>query len=138
MGAQFSQTFADKQREVQAEMMQKQTENMLRTQERMRRMMVAQQLAVARERFYWIGGTYATALTAFSAFVVKNKRVPPAAAIPLFIGTVVTAHQADLAYGTKLERINKMTGDLLTQNQGEHWFVPLMPSEQDAEKLKKL
>jgi hypothetical protein len=58
-----------------------------------------------------------------------------------------------------------MTGDLLTQNQGEHWFVPLMvrcshlscfrrlflfavlitdvleyfqPSDQDAEKLKKL
>jgi hypothetical protein len=32
--------------------MQKQTENMLRTQERMRRMMVAQQLAVARYAYF--------------------------------------------------------------------------------------
>jgi hypothetical protein len=84
----------------QAEMQEKQLHMMIKTQERMKRMQVAQMLAVSRyaqstvpnfepgqhrhsnpaflrlsERFYWLGSVYGLLLAGATAFAARNKHV---------------------------------------------------------------
>lgn len=78
-------------------MQEKQLNLMIKTQERMRRVQIAQMIAMQRydananlmqrfgsylpncgfhrERLYWIGGVYGLLLAGATAFLAKNKRV---------------------------------------------------------------
>jgi len=56
-------------------MQEKQMGNMLRSNERMRRLQVAQQLAIARERFWWYASAYSLLLAGVVGASVKQKKV---------------------------------------------------------------
>jgi hypothetical protein len=56
---------------------------------------------------------------------------------PLALYGVVVGYFWDMAYGTKMERINKMMNDILTKEKEEHWFAPLTPTDNDVTKIKK-
>ncbi len=140
-------------------MMKKQQEMQLRLGERQRRMMVTQMLAQQRETFWWLSGAYGTILTGVVTFAkVKGSEisnpdlqlclvtkkgvkysggVPKAVFGPLALYGVVIGYFWDMAYGTKMERINRMMNDILTKEKDEHWFAPLTPSDSDVTKIKK-
>ncbi len=56
MGNSIATAMVEKQKEMQQEMMQKQLKMQVRGQERMRRMMIATQMAATREQLMWEGG----------------------------------------------------------------------------------
>lgn len=65
--------------------------------------MMAQQLSMARERFYWWAGFFSVATLALTVGTIKSKN-------PAFLGPMVPlsfmfGYQADLALGNKMERI---------------------------------
>lgn len=115
-------------------------------------------MGLCSERLNWIGGVYATFLSGVSIYALKNKHVrherrngalftkprntdlllqiqlPPVLGLPIFVSGVFVAYQWDFCYGTKLERINKMTEELAKE---EHWFNPSLPSDEDVNKLKR-
>jgi hypothetical protein len=132
----FADAMIEKQKQAQLElqevMMAKQWKNNVRAQERMRRQMVAQQMAMARERVWWFGGFAGTMLLGFCGFAVKHKRVPPAAVAPLLALLTVTAYQVDLAYGNKLDRVNRMMNEIV--DSGKYWFTPLTPPDEQQKK----
>merc|ERR1712154_96836 len=61
------------------------------------------QVAGAREMFLWLGSFYALAGGAMLAGFVRTKK--PAAIAPLLPLTFIVGYQADLAYGSKVNRI---------------------------------
>ena len=124
----------DAQREMQAEMQEKQLHMMIKTQERMKRMQVAQMLAVSRERFYWLGSVYGLLLAGATAFAARNKHFPRALGVPIIVGGIFMAYNYDLCWGNKLERINRMAKEI---EQEDHWFNPAMMSDEEVNKLKK-
>ncbi|CAI8022614.1 Plasminogen receptor (KT) [Geodia barretti] len=80
-----------------------QVERQLQMQTLMREKMLAQQLAMARERLYWWGGFYALAsLGLIRGAMVRRQPWILGPLVPL---TFVVAYQADLAYGNKMERV---------------------------------
>jgi hypothetical protein len=80
-----------------------QVERQLQMQTLMREKMLAQQLAMARERLYWWGSFYALAsLGLIRGTMVRRQPWILGPLVPL---TFVVAYQADLAYGNKMERV---------------------------------
>lgn len=68
------------------EMQKNQKKTMLESQERMRRVMLAQQVAIARDRVDWMLGAWASAALAGSVATLRGVKLPPAAGFPsLFI-----------------------------------------------------
>jgi hypothetical protein len=57
---------------------------------------------------------------------------------PLAVYGVIVAYQWDMAYGTKMERINGIMNDILTKEKNQHWFTPLLPSDGEVQSLKKM
>lgn len=95
--------------------------------------MQAMQMAFARDLVYWYGGVFATVCTGVTAYTFKTKKFPIIASIPLFaIGTIL-AYQIDFAYGNKANRVNKIKQDILKE---KHWFVPIVPTPEEVNKLK--
>merc|ERR1739844_187545 len=72
-------------------------------QNQMRERMVASQVAGAREMFLWLGGFYVIAGSGMIAGFARTKK--PAAIVPLLPLTFIVGYQADLAYGSKVNRI---------------------------------
>lgn len=58
MGNSIASAMVDKQKALQKEMQAEMLQNQLRGQERMKRMMIAQQMASTRERLWWMGGLF--------------------------------------------------------------------------------
>merc|ERR1719283_135777 len=69
----------------------------------MRERMAAQQIAKAREIFLCFGSFYAVAGGAMLAAFARTKK--PTAIAPLLPLTFLVGYQADLAYGSKVNRI---------------------------------
>src|SRR5687768_4131624 len=90
------------QREVQEEMSRRQMRNMLIGQERMRRVMAAQQVAIARERVPWLGGFWAIFTCGVAALAVKKPQALGAGILPYTAFSLFTAYNWDLGYGTKV------------------------------------
>jgi hypothetical protein len=63
------------QRKLQEEMREKQWEMQLRGQERMMRTQLSMQMAMARERMYWMGGAYCAALTGVLGAKLKGHAI---------------------------------------------------------------
>lgn len=99
--------------------------NQLAMQERMRRMQMAQMMAMKRDLVQWMFAAWSTAVTGVAIAKFRGVRVPPVAAVPFTIFTIVGLYQADAAYGTKLERVNAEF-DRIVKNE-KHWFVPIDP-----------
>jgi len=114
-------------------MMVKQTDNQRLMQERMRRQMVAQTVAMTRERFWWMAAFAGFAYTGAFVNIVK-KQFPPALAPPLVIYAFILAYTWDLAYGNKMERINRMAEEMVANEP--HWFTPVYPTESQMKHLK--
>merc|ERR1711974_583706 len=75
----------------------------LERQNQMRERMVAQQLAGAREMFLWLGSFYVIAGIGVISGFARTKK--PVAIVPLLPLTFIVGYQADLAYGSKVNRI---------------------------------
>jgi len=86
-------------------------ERQIQMQDQMRERMVALQVAKARDLFYWLGSFYVVAGLAMVSGFARTKK--PAAIAPLLPLTFVVAYQADLAYGTKLNRIKAESENIL-------------------------
>ena len=71
------------------------------------------------------------------AAMLRGKRPPPAMLAPLAPLSIVTAYQWDLAYGTKLERINQHFNDIIEKEQEQHWFLPLRVDQSSKPKSKE-
>jgi len=86
-------------------------ERQIQMQDQMRERMVAMQVAKARDLFYWLGSFYVVAGLAMVTGFARTKK--PAAIAPLLPLTFVVAYQADLAYGTKLNRIKAESENIM-------------------------
>ena len=69
----------------------------------MRRRMMAQQLSMVRERFYWWAGFFSLATIGLTAGYIKSRQ--PAVIAPLVPLSFLFGYQADMALGNKMERI---------------------------------
>ena len=96
---------------------------------------MAQAQAFARDTVLWFGGALSALVTGAVTARVLGKKTPPALAAPVAALSVLTAYQWDMAYGSKLERINAHF-DTIVRDEGaaQHWFVPLLAA---AEKKPK-
>jgi len=86
-------------------------ERQIQMQDQMRERMVAMQVARAREMFYWFGSFYVLAGSAMMAAFSRTSR--PSTLAPLLPLTFIVGYQADLAYGTKLNRIKAESENIL-------------------------
>jgi len=85
---------------------------MMMTQaKRMQATMVAQQ----RELLVWEVGLYGLLVTGVSAATIKRGHFPVPAIFPLVLMPYAISYQADLAYGTKLERIKAEADRILVR-----------------------
>jgi len=135
MGNYIASSMAEKQKEVQKEMQKEMQEiqmvNMIRGQERMRRMMIVQQMAMTRERLWWIaafGTVFTGAVFGYIRHVGWNN-FPKPALLSVLTYWYVTCFQYDLAYGSKIERVNKYTNQIL--QDPSYWFNPVLPKVDD-------
>jgi len=126
------------QGEMQERMMGNQKENQRIMQEKMRRQMLSFQMAMARERFYWLAGVGAFFLTGIAAAAARGK-AHAALIAPVTAYSVLMAYQWDFAWGGKANRIFEFQKQILTE-EGEknYWFTPLVPTPEQLKALDEL
>lgn len=126
MGNSIAASIAEQQKKVQKEMQQEmgkmQLENMIKGQERQRKMMMAQQIAITRERLYWFVG-FGTFATTGAIVGAMRGHSSSTAVIPLIAFWTITGYQYDLAFGTKANRINKYYEEIV--NDKSYWIYPI-------------
>merc|ERR1711974_160822 len=83
----------------------------LERQKQMRERMVAQQLAGAREMFLWLASFDVIAGIGMISGFARTKK--PVAIVPLLPLTFIVGYQADLAYGSKVNRIRAEAENIL-------------------------
>ncbi|CAL4171510.1 unnamed protein product, partial [Meganyctiphanes norvegica] len=86
-------------------------ERQIHMQNEMREKMMSMQIARSRELLYWLGSFYVIASIGMIAGYRRTKK--PGVLFPLLPLTFITAYQADLAYGSKLNRINMEAENIL-------------------------
>jgi len=86
-------------------------ERQIQMQNQMRERAAAMQVAKARDLFYWLGSFYVLAGLGMVAGFSRTRK--PAAIAPLLPLTFIVAYHADLAYGTKLNRIKAESENIL-------------------------
>jgi hypothetical protein len=123
IGQSIATSMAENQKKMMEEQMKKQYEMQKKAQERMRRQMISQQMAMARERVYWMGAAYSGLVLGLIMNTIKTKKFPTMAIPPLYISSFVLSYQIDFAFYNKAERINEIQKKILTEEQ--HWFVPI-------------
>lgn len=131
IGASISESMETTQRKMMGEQMEKQWKMQKKAQERMRRQMITFQMAMARERCYWMGAGWAGLVLGVIGKTVKTKQFPALSVPPLFVATMILAYQVDFAFYTKANRVNAMAKEIM--NDESYWFVPL---EVDPDKIK--
>jgi len=97
--------------------------------------MIAQNIAMTRERFWWLASFGGLAYTG-SFVAIMKKKFTPAAGGPLVVFTFLLAYTWDLAYGNKMARINSMMEDMIENEP--HFFTPIYPTEDQLKHLKEL
>ncbi|KAK7017067.1 hypothetical protein SK128_006332, partial [Halocaridina rubra] len=78
-------------------------ERQIHMQNEMREKMMSMQIARSRELLYWLGAFYAVAGLGMIAGYRRTRK--PGTLVPLLPLSFLLAYQADLAYGSKLNRI---------------------------------
>lgn len=99
-----------KNQEFMKEMNRITVERQIQMQNQMREKMAATQIAMARERMTWLGSFYVLACVAMIKGYRSGSRAAAAPFLPL---TFLVAYQADLAYGTKLNRVKSEAESIL-------------------------
>eukprot|EP01080_Neovahlkampfia_damariscottae_P000351 gene351-6765_t len=124
MGNSIAQSMAENQkivmREMQEEQLGKMWDQMVRGQERMRRLQMSMAIAMTKERLNWMGGVYGLFTCGLTIRVLKKQPVPPIVIVPMILGGALIGYQADLAYGNKANRINKMTEEIMKNE--DYWY----------------
>lgn len=100
-----------KQQEFMLEMNKVMMERQIQMQNQMRERQQAAQIARAREMLLWLGSFYAAAAVAGAAGFRRTGK--PVALAPMLPLTFLVGYQADLAYGTKLNRIRSEAENIL-------------------------
>merc|ERR1712142_1251561 len=114
MGSIVGKTMEDnfkKQQEFMLEMNRITLERQIQMQNQMRERMVAQQVAGAREIFLWLASFYLVAGAGMISGFTRTKK--PVAIAPLLPLTFIVGYQADLAYGSKVNRIRAEAENIL-------------------------
>merc|ERR1719507_2740769 len=101
----------EKNQKFMLEMQRMTMERQIQMQNQMRERMAAAQIARAREMFLWLGSFYGIAGFAMLSGFARTKK--PAVIAPLLPLTFVVGYQADLAYGSKLDRIKAEAENIL-------------------------
>jgi hypothetical protein len=92
----------------------------------MRRNQIAFQIAMLRERTYWLGGYW---VFLSLAVIGAARRKPDALSvliIPYSAYSTMTLYMLDFAWFTKPNRINEIAQEV--QHDTNYWFVPLLPT----------
>ena len=118
--------FGSKVSQKMGEMQQGQ---MVLSQERMRRMQMAYQIAVTKDRVYWMSAFCGFACLAAIGTKIKLGKTPDALKAPLVILPWLIGYQADMVWGNKMDRINRWALEEAEDNS--NWFVPISPSNLD-------
>lgn len=100
-----------KQQDFMLEMNRITLERQIQMQNQMRERMAAAQIAKAREMVVWLGSFYTLAATGMITGFLRTKR--PAVIAPLLPLTFMVGYQADLAYGSKLNRIKSEAENIM-------------------------
>jgi len=101
----------EKQQEFMLELNRVTVERQIQMQNQMRERMQAMQMARAREMFAWLASFYALATVGMVAGYRRTGK--PSALAPVLPLSFVLAYQADLAYGSKMERIRGEAENIL-------------------------
>jgi len=101
----------EKQQKFMLEMNRITMERQIQIQNQMRERMAAVQIARARELFVWLGTFYGIAGGGMLAAFSRTRK--PAAIVPLIPLTFLVGYQADLAYGSKLNRIKSEAENIM-------------------------
>ncbi len=101
----------EKQQEFMLEMNRMTLERQIQMQNAMRERMMASQIARAREMFLWLGSFYTLATLGMISAFRRTKK--PTALAPLLPLTFIVGYQADLAYGSKMNRIKAEAENIL-------------------------
>nr|XP_045606505.1 plasminogen receptor (KT)-like isoform X1 [Procambarus clarkii] len=109
-----------KNQEFMLETQRVQLERQIHMQNEMRQKMMSMQIARSRELLYWFGAFYAVAAIGMITGFRRTRK--PGTLVPLLPLTFVLAYQADLAYGSKLNRIKMEAENILIF---EHELVSL-------------
>jgi hypothetical protein len=90
MGNSIASAMAENQKalmkEMQAEQLSNMWDQMVRGQERMRRLQMSFMMAMTKERLNWLGGLYGAFTVGLTGYFIKNKKIPPMALAPLIVG----------------------------------------------------
>src|SRR3990167_1921748 len=94
----------------------------IKGKKRQRDIELSSRMATYRDRVWWLIGFYATMGTvSFARMLIIRKFDPlPLRTVPYVLVPFVVAYQADFAYGTKADRINKMATHI--RDHENYWF----------------
>lgn len=87
-----------------------------------REVQMAVNIAKARDAIHIFGSLWLTLVSGVGIARVAGKPVPSLAGIPVVVGGVVLGNMADMAYGNKLQRVNKEAEYILANERAR--FVP--------------
>eukprot|EP00656_Telonema_subtile_P008675 TRINITY_DN14050_c0_g1_i2.p2 TRINITY_DN14050_c0_g1~~TRINITY_DN14050_c0_g1_i2.p2 ORF type:complete len:159 (-),score=30.50 TRINITY_DN14050_c0_g1_i2:177-653(-) len=82
-------------------------------------------MAQARDFLMWYGGLYTVVVSGITVAVLAKKPVPKLAAIPVVMGGFALTNVADMAYGSKLQRVVKEAEHIM-----QHERAILVPPKQ--------
>ncbi|XP_064120531.1 plasminogen receptor (KT)-like isoform X1 [Macrobrachium nipponense] len=100
-----------KNQEFMLETQRIQLERQIHMQNEMREKMMSMQIARSRELLYWFGTFYIVAGIGMIAGFRRTRK--PGTLVPLLPLSFLLAYQADLAYGSKLNRIKMEAENIL-------------------------
>ncbi|XP_076049230.1 plasminogen receptor (KT)-like [Oratosquilla oratoria] len=101
-----------KNQEFMLETQRIQLERQIHMQNEMREKMMAMQIARSRELLYWFGAFYALSSIGMIAGYRRTRKA--GTLVPLLPLTFILGYQADLAYGSKLNRIKLEAENILS------------------------
>ncbi|KAK4300149.1 hypothetical protein Pmani_017552 [Petrolisthes manimaculis] len=100
-----------KNQEFMLETQRVQLERQIHMQNEMREKMMSMQVARSRELLYWFGSFYIVAALGMITGFRRSKK--PGTLVPLLPLSFILAYQADMAYGSKLNRIKLEAENIL-------------------------
>eukprot|EP00698_Gefionella_okellyi_P003280 TRINITY_DN13050_c0_g1_i1.p1 TRINITY_DN13050_c0_g1~~TRINITY_DN13050_c0_g1_i1.p1 ORF type:complete len:131 (-),score=15.87 TRINITY_DN13050_c0_g1_i1:84-476(-) len=99
----MAKTMKEVQSEAQAQMMENQRKNQQKMMETQRGMAIA----MARDNVLWLGGVWSTLTTVAVVRRLAGNPLPTILRVPIVTLGIATAYTWDMAYGTKMRRIQK-------------------------------
>ena len=88
---------------------------------------MAVNVAKARDTIHVFGSVWLTGVTVASLAKLAGKPVPSFAAVPAIVGAIALGNLADMAYGNKLQRVNKEAEYILAHERARMVPFPQAP-----------